>query len=205
MPTLLKPLHGKPPVTQMYGENPAAYPATQGHNGLDWGVPIGSPVCAAQAGLVVRADLDPGGYGLHVRIQHADCLTIYGHLSEISIHRDEQVKPGRLIGLSGNTGRSTGPHLHFEVRLASSLLSCIDPLPCLVDDLHIEPVFRVKTVVENLNLRFGPGTSYPILRRLPAATELDVLEIADSTYWLRTPEGCVAGRHFGEDYVEILP
>ncbi len=135
---MIYPVDPSFPITQKFGENPDWYPTTHGHNGLDFGVPEGTVVKSTFAGLVVFAGMDPEtlvkpktGYGLHVRMQGQQYLAIYGHLSVLQTKRDDQVSEGQLIGLTGNTGFSTGPHLHFELRTASSIVTCFDPLPLL--------------------------------------------------------------------------
>ncbi|MDR1848044.1 MAG: M23 family metallopeptidase [Bacteroidales bacterium] len=94
------------------------------HTGVDIALNIGEPVFAAFDG-VVRVAKTNGGYGKMVLIRHYNNLeTLYGHLSEIKVKSGQIVKAGDIIGLSGNTGHSTGPHLHFECRL---LYACFDP------------------------------------------------------------------------------
>ncbi|WP_283608447.1 M23 family metallopeptidase [Faecalispora anaeroviscerum] len=86
------------------------------HTGLDLGVPIGTAVHAAINGTVKYVRYDTGGYGHHVVIDRGDGLcTLYGHCSQIVVTAGQSVKQGDLIAYSGSTGRSTGPHLHFEV------------------------------------------------------------------------------------------
>lgn len=87
------------------------------HNGIDLVAPPGTPILAASDGTVVGAAPN-AGYGNWIRIQHADNVaTVYGHLSEFAagISAGVKVERGQVIGFVGNTGRSTGPHLHFEV------------------------------------------------------------------------------------------
>jgi hypothetical protein len=204
MPILLKPLQGNPPITQLFGENPADYPLTHGHNGVDYGVPMGTPVRAAAAGLVTMAEMDLTGYGNCIRIQHADCLTIYGHLDSFAVKRDEIVSPGDLIGYSNNTGHSTGPHLHFELRLASSIQSAVDPLPYLVDSLPVAPLFRVRVLCsDGLNIRIGPGLTFSKIGILKQGAELDAQQIAGD-FWLRIPQGFICGRLNGQNFITIL-
>jgi murein DD-endopeptidase MepM/ murein hydrolase activator NlpD len=91
-----------------------------GNNGVDIGVPVGTSVYASAAGtvsLVRGGDAWNGGYGNYIVVKHANGVqTLYAHLSNISVNKGEAVNKGEIIGRSGNTGRSTGPHLHFEVR-----------------------------------------------------------------------------------------
>lgn len=98
------------------------------HAGTDVGVPTGTTVRASRAGQVTVAGW-LGGYGNCVMIDHGDGVTtVYGHLSEITVSVGEYVDQGERVALSGNTGRSTGPHLHFEIRINGS---AVDPEPYL--------------------------------------------------------------------------
>lgn len=86
------------------------------HPGVDIAVPIGSPVRASGGGTVLQAGEDPE-YGLFVVLEHPDSLqSKYGHLSRTTVTPGQLVQAGQVIGLSGNTGRSSAPHLHFEIR-----------------------------------------------------------------------------------------
>lgn len=87
------------------------------HEGMDFSAPIGTEVYATGNGIVVKADWD-GSYGNLITIDHGyNYTTRYAHLSEILVKNGQRVKRGDLIGRIGNTGKSTGPHLHYEVRL----------------------------------------------------------------------------------------
>lgn len=100
-------------------------PSVESHAGLDLAVPVGSEVRASGGGLVRRTGTD-SAYGEYVLLAHPDGYeTMYGHLSRILVARGATVSAGQLIALSGNTGRSTAPHLHFEVRLYGA---SVDPL-----------------------------------------------------------------------------
>lgn len=86
------------------------------HEGIDFVADIGTPVAAAAGGVVVVAERHPQ-YGNLIEIDHGnDFTTRYAHLSKMAVSEGQVLKRGQHIGLSGNTGRSTGPHLHFEVR-----------------------------------------------------------------------------------------
>jgi LysM repeat protein len=94
-----------------------------GHNGVDLAAPIGTPVLASGNGQVIVAKLGGynGGYGNMIVISHANGIqTVYAHLSRIDVSSGESVSQGQTIGAVGNTGHSTGPHLHFEVRGAKN-------------------------------------------------------------------------------------
>lgn len=87
------------------------------HSGLDFRGTTGDPVRATAAGTVVTAGWN-GGYGKMVEIDHGNGLsTRYGHMSEIHVREDQAVRPGQIVGRIGSTGRSTGPHLHYETRV----------------------------------------------------------------------------------------
>lgn len=87
-----------------------------GHHGLDIAVPVGTPIKATMDGRVVHAGWNNQGYGNLVIIENGDTRTYYAHLSSIPVSLGETVRVGATIGLSGNTGNSTGPHLHYEIR-----------------------------------------------------------------------------------------
>lgn len=87
------------------------------HKGLDFVAPYGSPIQVTAAGVVVKAELS-GGYGYHVVVDHGFGLrTLYGHLSKLAVQTGDRLERDRIVGFLGNTGRSSGPHLHYEVRV----------------------------------------------------------------------------------------
>ena len=96
------------------------------HSGLDIGCPEGTPIYASAAGNVVFVG-EKSGYGLLVIISHSDgsSFTIYAHNSKNLVKQNAKVKQGEKIALAGKTGRATGPHLHFEIRIESK---AVDPL-----------------------------------------------------------------------------
>ncbi len=88
------------------------------HTGLDIAGPVGTPIYAAEDGVVETAGWNSGGYGNYIIINHGGGLrTLYGHASKLFVSRGEKVTRGQVIMAMGSTGRSTGPHLHFEVRI----------------------------------------------------------------------------------------
>lgn len=87
-----------------------------GHNGLDFGIVVGTPVEATMDGKVVYAGWNNQGYGNLVIVENGAYKTYYAHLSSIPVSVGDSVNAGATIGLSGNTGNSTGPHLHYEIR-----------------------------------------------------------------------------------------
>jgi hypothetical protein len=116
---LAYPFQGTFPITQRFGENPQDYPATKGHMGIDWGMPLDTPIYPAAVGKVISAGWNDQGYGNLVIMEHADNIkTYYAHLSRVNKVAGTVVEDLRLpLGFSGNTGNSTGPHLHFEYRV----------------------------------------------------------------------------------------
>ena len=86
------------------------------HEGMDFTSPTGTPIYATGNGKVVRADRRARGFGNHVRIDHGfGYLTLYAHMSKIAVKPGQEVSRGEIIGYVGNTGKSSGPHLHYEV------------------------------------------------------------------------------------------
>ena len=145
MPSLKHPM--EPVVlTQHFGERPAVYAqfGMRGHNGLDYRTrfldsPLGHRyVTAAASGKILEMrDEGSRGYGKYIRISHPDgSQTVYGHLYKFYVGIGQQVVVGQRLGLSGNTGFSSGPHLHFGYRppgwqqnLGNGFKGYTDPLP----------------------------------------------------------------------------
>ena len=106
------------------------------HKGLDIKVYVGDTIRAAFSGKIRIVNYEPKGYGKYVVIRHHNGLeTIYGHMSKHLVVENQDVKAGEPIGLGGNTGRSTGSHLHFETRLCGVALN-----PALMFDFHNQDV-----------------------------------------------------------------
>ncbi|MDD5099274.1 MAG: peptidoglycan DD-metalloendopeptidase family protein [Candidatus Colwellbacteria bacterium] len=116
---LSRPFSGARPLTQEYGYTAFARTAykTKFHNGMDYGMPIGTPLLAAADGRIVAVgDNGRVQYGKYIVIKHTDNFyTLYAHLSRQSVSVGQSVTKGEIIGYSGNTGYSTGAHLHFGV------------------------------------------------------------------------------------------
>ncbi|MHB8620411.1 MAG: M23 family metallopeptidase, partial [Chloroflexota bacterium] len=122
---LIWPLHGV--IEQGFGPTPYWFepPMTYNgvryahfHTGLDIAAPYGTPIHAAADGRVISTVYSNWGYGIHVIIAHSPTLaTLYAHMSRMAVTQGEEVKQGQVIGYEGSTGNSTGPHVHFEVRV----------------------------------------------------------------------------------------
>ena len=135
------PFNGSFKLTQKFGENPASYAqfGLKGHNGLDFGVPTGTEIVATHSGKVIEATNDPSGYGLYVKIENDLEGSLYAHLKEFKVKVGDQVSEGQILGLSDNTGNSTGPHLHFGYYKiprdrTNGYAGYIDPLPFLTSE-----------------------------------------------------------------------
>ena len=114
------------------------------HNGIDLAAPTGTPIYATADGVIERANYF-GSYGNYIQIGHGNEIeTRYAHLSRIIVSDGQQVRKGDLIGFVGSTGRSTGPHLHYEVRIDGRP---VDPRPFMVET-EAQEAFR---------LAMGPG------------------------------------------------
>lgn len=119
------------PVVSPFGpRKPPREGASSYHDGIDIGVPVGTEVRATDGGKVTKAGAY-GGYGLYVEIDHGGgVVSFYGHLSKVSVRVGQRVSQGDRIARSGNTGISTGPHLHFGMHVRGA---AVDPLKKLRD------------------------------------------------------------------------
>jgi len=110
------------------GFETATFSGAEGHPGVDIAVPVHTPVLATAAGTVTVADSDPV-YGHYVIVEHGgEIETMYGHNAVLLVEAGERVTRGQTIAYSGNSGRSTAPHLHYEVRREGR---AVDPAPFL--------------------------------------------------------------------------
>lgn len=108
-----QPFTGEYPITQRFGETYTS----KSHTGIDYGCPMNTPILASNDGTVIYAAWKDGGYGICVFLRHQDGnMTIYEHLGNVAVKVGDKLSMGDVLGYSGNTGNSTGPHLHFEAR-----------------------------------------------------------------------------------------
>ncbi len=122
--------------TSNYGhrKDPLHRELTQFHNGVDMGAPTGTPIKATGNGIVYQTKNSLSGYGKEVRILHeGQYMTVFAHMNTIYVKKDEKVKRGDIIGTVGKTGRTTGPHLHYEVRIYPSTYLDPQPFICTLD------------------------------------------------------------------------
>ena len=107
------------------------------HRGVDLAMPTGTPVYATADGVISKAEWF-SSYGLYISVEHGAAIqTRYGHLSRLAVAAGQPVKKGDLIGYVGSTGRSTGPHLHYEVRIAGA---AVNPVPYMQGNVRNAPV-----------------------------------------------------------------
>ena len=190
---LRKPFDGNYPITQKYGEK---YTNDAGHNGIDYALPMGTPVLAAADGIVYSAGIDSTGYGNCVMLKHDwNAGTVYAHLRNWSVQVGQKVKAGEIIGYSGNTGNSTGPHLHFEYRtVCNDYKSAIDPeifMKTSSQNKNPEPVGavsfgRVRVIADYVAIRNSPGITGTVLTRAKKDDVLlstDTIKPADGLNW----------------------
>jgi murein DD-endopeptidase MepM/ murein hydrolase activator NlpD len=106
-----------PPITQRFGQNLEEYKPLLGHTGVDFAVPTGTKVFATDEGTALEVREDVGGYGNYIKLVHPWGESLYAHLSYHLVGQGQRVQRGEWIGLTGSTGNSTGPHLHFAIRV----------------------------------------------------------------------------------------
>lgn len=133
-----QPFRGDYAITLDYGETfPPLYTDESPHRGIDYGCPSFTPVLASADGTVTTVGNLEVGYGKYIKIFHDDQYeTLYAHLSRIDVKYGQKVKRGNQIGVSGNSGNSTGPHLHFEVRKNGIP---VDPKPLMMNEIDGYP------------------------------------------------------------------
>jgi murein DD-endopeptidase MepM/ murein hydrolase activator NlpD len=111
------------------------------HKGLDFTAPQGTPIYATGDGVVSEAGFSEGGYGNHVVINHGyGYETLYGHMVRLKARAGQKVKRGEVIGWVGSTGKSTGPHCHYEVHVQGNP---VDPVYFFYNDLNAEQYDRL--------------------------------------------------------------
>jgi len=154
------PFLGSFGISQLWGENPAIYSQfrydnvpLRGHNGVDFTTPNDTPVVAVDNGVVAEAIMnDATGFGRYIKVNHGWGEAIYGHLNAIQVTPGQQVSRGSVLGASGNTGFSSGPHLHFAIRInpysrTDGWGGYSDPLPYFDSAAMILPTYVADSTV----------------------------------------------------------
>jgi murein DD-endopeptidase MepM/ murein hydrolase activator NlpD len=128
------------------------YKVTKMHAGLDFTAPTGTPIYATADGKIKLASYNTGGYGNHVVINHGyGYETLYGHMVRIKARPGQSVKRGDIIGWVGSTGKSTGPHCHYEVHKNGTP---VDPVYFFYNDLTPEQYDRLLKLAATRNQSF---------------------------------------------------
>lgn len=188
--TLLYPLPSKAYISCEFGSVEELHPT--GHTGLDMAINQGTPVLAAEAGTIAKAEFNSIS-GNYVKIDHGNGLvTIYAHLSEINVQEGDTVKRGQQIGRVGATGYATGPHLHFEVRYNGE---------------HVNPILYIEercaagsqsVTVDGVTITVEAGAgAFPIGWQLSAkkATVLEQVKIEYAISQMRESASNIAKKH----------
>jgi len=122
------------------------------HEGLDFSAPIGTEIYATGDGTVLNVTVSPIGYGKYVEIDHGfGYSTLYAHMDGFNVKPGQKVKRGDIIGFVGNTGKSSGPHLHYEVRIKGK---AVDPAHYFFQDLTPEQYEKMIHISSNSNQTF---------------------------------------------------
>ena len=143
-PKIILPFRGNFPITQKFGAASNWYVSIYGypHNGIDYAMPERTPIYAVDDGKITYADNTPDRDGLGINTEHEWGMSQYWHLSTLEKSAGDIVKKGDRIGLSGNTGFSTGPHLHFGIKVndagAAGMRGWTDPTPYFLSE-NMEP------------------------------------------------------------------
>lgn len=149
---LSAPYRGTHFISQLFGQNPGFYGQytydgvpLRGHNAVDFAMPINTALLAVDDSRVSQVGFDADGYGHYMVLEHSWGESLYAHMAGINIGMGQRVARGDVVGFSGNSGSSTGPHLHFAIRItpynrADGWGGFRDPLPYLNPDSYILPV-----------------------------------------------------------------
>lgn len=196
------PFHNSYPITQRFGER---ITDPNGHSGVDFALPKGTNVRAAAAGIIKAVHWSQRGYGIHILIDHGGGIeSLYAHLLTTSFPVGTAVEPGQIIAMSGSSGNSTGPHLHFEIRRDGK---AVDPLPLIQGaEEKVDPGAARKWVVsvDQLNVRSGPSLAYAVVRRLNRGEMFGEFTRREST-WIRIGiNEWVAAQYMNEQNAKIL-
>ena len=208
---LIVPVTG--PITQLFGENPERYKqwGFHGHNGVDYGVPNGTPIGAAASGTVAAVAFENGGYGNYVKLSHMDgskpYFTYYAHLASAAVSPGQKVKTGSTIGFSNNTGASTGPHLHFGVKIDGqnpAYKGYVDPIPLITIGGDVDtdttstdqftdavklPNLSFEVLSDFLNVRNGPGVEFSIVGQLQKGEKVTGKRLQSKSVWVEFEKG----------------
>lgn len=199
-----QPFIGNFPISRIFGDHPASQTApldaelSTGHNGIDFLMPIGTPIVAVQSGAVLAAGSDPGGFGHYVVLGHEWGQSLYAHLHETRVVQGQQLQAGDQVGISGNSGVSMAPHLHFGMRIhpfsvEDGWSGYSDPQP------YLERLTRSKGALIGPHIVGGINTD--LLRQWQPRMVLVLDPNPDEMRRLREacPDAVIVGRVFATD------
>ncbi len=203
------PFEGDYPIVQQFGDSPRSFGRlmcrgvpVRGHPGIDFALPIGCPVLAVAAGTVVAVHEDPEGFGHYALVQHHWGQTLYAHLSALHAAQGQQVNAGETLGLSGGSGLSAQPHLHFGLRIipyspADGWCGYTDPAP------YLHRLTRGRGPLVGPHIIGGVHRRLDLLRRWQPRQIVVVDPNPDEMRLLRQacPDSVIIGRVFEADHV----
>jgi len=161
-----QPFQGDYVITLDYGEKfLPLYTDESPHRGIDYGCPMGTPILASSDGVVTFIGRLKEGYGNYIIISHPEnYATLYAHLSEILVRENQRISIGQVIGKSGSTGNSTGPHLHFELR---------------INGIQIDPKTKLQNVLDNTPINNTPAPVKPQFETIRGGSVIVVCDLAN--------------------------
>lgn len=187
-------------ISQLFGPSSIDYSrfGLKGHNGIDFAGQIGDEILAAADGTVIHVGYEPEGYGHFILIDHGQHVGVYAHLKKILVNVWQRVAQGKQIAEMGNSGNSTGPHLHFGIRPKvydrnDGYGGYIDPMPffAISPPPHTEQLdgiklSKVKILHDGVAIRSFPGIANNVITRAQAGYVLlgaDTRKNADNLSW----------------------
>lgn len=145
-------------ISQLFGERPAFYKPLgfKAHPGIDFAVPENMPITSCSWGEVCEIGWSETGWGVYIKIKHENVISLYAHLNTIKVVRGCYVTQGQLLGYSGNTGNSSGPHLHFGIydskKQDNGYKGYINPMPFFkkTDDHLVNANKKVQAEIDQI-------------------------------------------------------
>ncbi len=201
-----QPFDGSYPITQGFGER---ITDPKGHTGIDFALPLGTPVLASANGVVYHVGFAENGYGNYIVLNHEDGRkTLYAHLQHTMVVKTMHVRQGQQIGMSGSTGNSTGPHLHFEIQQNGV---AVDPMPFLksfVPQYGASPEIQSPSVMRKLKEAdsFHAGDTLRVVA--PLGCKAFFRGFADRTVYPQGQKFYYTGANEqcnGYTYMEVIP
>lgn len=213
--SLIAPVVGR--ISSPFGERHAPVEgASTDHKGIDYAVPVGTPVQAAAPGRVVYAQWQTTGGGNVVKVDHGNgWVTAYAHLSSFAVVNGQDVAAGQIVGMSGNTGTTSGPNLHFGLTINGV---AVDPVDYLGGSLPSTPAPPLVSSNNPPGGAGGPFTQAPPLTQVAALVPLRggtisgpslawlLWPLSDTSSSIPSPDDAIEIllSHYGSEFVEAL-